>query len=722
MPTRILIIFAVFFIAAAAITCNSADTAPTPDPIMSTLELQPTHTEDNSDELRLAKAQTVAADRINQATEQTRTAAATRESIERHLEAVLGATATSDVTGTPPSLAPAPTPGTGIIPIPVPRPTSVRPPAQTVAVPEAPDDPPTREHEAPTPQGNQPAPPTSPPPPTITTTPPTRIPRPTRAIPTATPVQPLPATREPFPPYVTSTPGPPPTRIPRPDPRPTPTPQPATLIDNHPLTNSMNQQTLAAIKNIPWATDGVAHGEYEPLRLIIELADRSPTSTLKLIEMPFLDTITPGDRETLQALLILAQHQQGIYAAIADQRPIFHIGPITDENAAAVVAWGSQVKQNIGNTGPPPWPHRYTLSKSEHEINGRTIHFKIARIGDHRRRTSDALAAAARTAESLMNRPLPVDAIMILFLQEDAAITDYYNAGFGIIFDGKYATNNQKDITDEELLRHDQERDDAFLKAIMQYYWNGNEPWIDFGIAQTAATYDQSGPDRFNYPCPDATSINLIQGRPHRANSQPDVKCAEATGSRFFLELESIIGKNALWNLITKLYDLRTNHNISIDLSYVRTEISFYADTLLRIADAGPRPHPAATAHATSSAIIGANARIVESWLAEAGCHRKISEPLNLSRTAKPVRLCIRYIYNPQSPKHAADLTVTEYGPDGLPYRQSALKVKTSPGEDESVASVTVGPEGDWAPGLHHITVANEDGSLALNYRFDPNI
>lgn len=152
-----------------------------------------------------------------------------------------------------------------------------------------------------------------------------------------------------------------------------------------------------------------------------------------------------------------------------------------------------------------------------------------------------------------MNRPFPVNAVIIVILPENAGAIDYYHAGFGTIINRKFAANIPYGIIPARLRQIHQERDDILLKAIMQYYRRNNEPWIDHGIAQTAVTYNKTGTARFNYPCPCAATMNQLEARPHSAASQVNVNCAEASGSRFFLKFQTIIGANALWNTITEL-------------------------------------------------------------------------------------------------------------------------------------------------------------------------
>ena len=219
-------------------------------------------------------------------------------------------------------------------------------------------------------------------------------------------------------------------------------------------------------------------------------------------------------------------------------------------------------------------------------------------------------------------------------------------------------------------------------------------------------------------PLPRAANVHQLETRPHRDASPADVRCAEAVGSRLFLELEGIIGANAFWNAAGELHDFAATSGRRLNKGYVMSSLDFYGDTAQRIMSAGPRPDPRAAAVATSTAIISANARIAEAWLAAGSCHQRLTRP---DGTQGPVIFCFKYVYDPTSPRHAADLTLTAYGPDGLPFHRQTVRAATTPGEDETVRGtpLTEAPQdGRWAPGVHRIILANETGALALNFAF----
>ena len=73
------------------------------------------------------------------------------------------------------------------------------------------------------------------------------------------------------------------------------------MINKHPGSDDLESLTIAALKSISWAADGVGRHEYRPLNLIIPRAALQPDATLKFLAMPFLEKIDPGDLEPRQA-------------------------------------------------------------------------------------------------------------------------------------------------------------------------------------------------------------------------------------------------------------------------------------------------------------------------------------------------------------------------------------------------------------------------------------
>ena len=135
----------------------------------------------------------------------------------------------------------------------------------------------------------------------------------------------------------------------------------------------------------------------------------------------------------------------------------------------------------------------------------------------------------------------------------------------------------------------------------------------------------------------------------------------------------------------------------------------------------GPRPDLIALTNATWSAIISANARITSM-----DCQRRLpsenTQPLNLSHVGRPVLFCFQYAYDPESPYHAANLTVIEYGPDELPYRRATSEAETSPAMTNPSSPPSRGPaSGHWALGVHRITLTDKRGAIARNSPYDVN-
>ena len=624
---------------------------------------------------------------------QTRTAEATKTSVESLIEAAAG------MTPVPHDQPPA-TPATArtAIPAPTPEPT---PEPQTAATPVSPTPPPRPTETAPAPT---PAPAPEPTPflePTRTPVPaPTPRPRPTptNAIPpTPTPTPTPEPTREAAP---AATPGPEPTRTPWR----TPPPPAAIEAEDHPLASRITESSPRAWRTItalPWIRDGIAPGERIEFDLLLSVTSEQPEAAAKLAKMPFLNSIGPGDREALTGLNELAIINANILGNIADAlKPYFKT--TTDARTALPPSIAASL---IVNPHIPPSINPPIIQTGTIELNGRRLRFDIVRERAGLGLAMDLLQEAARKAEALMNRPLPVTSVILFFRNPQSGYPEAFNTGTVIVAAPRL----------EQTLR----RETGTMKAIlleqmMRYYWRNNAGWIDHGISRTAAVHDRAGPIVYDYPCHNADTAADMDRRDPAWQPDDDYRCHATVGSRLFLELMNAAGKNAFWNAATGMYEF-AQAGTRLELGYVRLYFQPYGDPL-QIMLQGPIPDPQSNERSTPNhRIKDIKGRITESWLARNSCEKKLEEPLNPDGYQGTILLCYKAAYDPAAPSMRAKLTVKEYGPDGLPYASNKHQIITIPAFGEYIFSTPIGPGSGakWKPGEHIIALLNDDGSLA---------
>ena len=533
---------------------------------------------------------------------QTRTAEATKTSVESLIEAAAGMTPVphEQPTATPTAAQPA-------TPTSAPDPT---PEPQTAATPESSTLPPSPTEPAPAPS---PAPTPAPAPE------PTPFPDPTMTpVPTPTP-RPRPTPTTVIPPTPTPTPTPEPTRTeapatpPGPEPTRTPwrTPPPPAAInpEDHPLASGITESSPGAWRTItalPWVRDGIAPEERIEFDLLLSITSEQPEDAAKLAKMPFLESIGTGDREALTGLKELAATAQGILKNIADaQKPYFKT--TTDARTALPPSIAASF---IVNPQIPPSINPSIIHTETMELNGRQLRFDIVRERSGLGLTMDLLQEAIRKAEALMNRPLPVTSVILFFRNPQSGYPEAFNTGTVIVATPRL----------EQTLR----RETGTMKAIlleqmMRYYWRNNARWIDHGISRTAAIHDRAGPIVYDYPCHNADTAADMERRDPAWQPADDYRCHAAIGSRLFLEIMNAAGKNAFWNAATGMYEF-AQAGTRLEPGYVRLYFQSYGDPL-QIMLQGPIPDPQSKERSTPNhRIKDIKGRVTESWLARNSC------------------------------------------------------------------------------------------------------
>ena len=145
--------------------------------------------------------------------------------------------------------------------------------------------------------------------------------------------------------------------------------------------------------------------------------------------MPFLKSIGPGDREVLTGLNELAIINANILGNITDAlKPYFKT--TTDAHTALPpsIAASLIVNPHILPSINPPIIQTRTI-----ELNGRRLRFDIVRERAGLGLAMDLLQEAARKAEALMNRPLPVTSVILFFRNPQSGYPEAFNTGAVIV-------------------------------------------------------------------------------------------------------------------------------------------------------------------------------------------------------------------------------------------------------------------------------------------------
>ena len=234
----------------------------------------------------------------------------------------------------------------------------------------------------------------------------------------------------------------------------------------------------------PWVADGLDESEREVLTRLGEIATKDEAAALRILEMPFLDTVAAVDAGAMRALWHLAsKYRERFQQALA--HPTLREG-ITDEWAKVVVVLGV-VRDDT------PDLLDTLLDPDQVNVEERTINLPLAgevdlaivRTRPGSEHSMDMLERCVRGVEDFMGVPLPVGYVTVLF--EDNISVSGFNAQTYI------AALTRHDVGGSAIgiLSHE----------VGHYYWRGNHAWVDEGAATfISRTLREDSPARWAEP------------------------------------------------------------------------------------------------------------------------------------------------------------------------------------------------------------------------------
>ena len=393
-----------------------------------------------------------------------------------------------------------------------------------------------------------------------------------------------PITPEPTPqptPEPTPTPTPQPTPEPTPTPTPQPTPEPTTIpkisdfppnrppqptipplfeaIDDRPpsphLAGSQNDRWLAQsrpqiaakLSNLPWVSDGLSPLETEIKdQLTFLYVVNNTTEAASILDMPFLQSIEPGDLQAVISLKEISRKSQSTLQQIVNH-PTFASGGISNDwtPVIAVLLAAFRHNQNLISVLLDPTQVHLEARTTQTSLAG-PIDLNIVRTGpQHAKESMDRLEYAVHNVESFMGTPFPVDMVAVLYA--DAVLDDNVGQNF---------------TTGMSILPKHDTADSTYAQTttiheVAHYYWTGNEKWINEGMADFIAAYIKASNSMTRVlprkpPCHQYRTISQIprSDKPH--------SCNYSLGVRLFIDLYDAVGKEPFRQKIKSFYQEST--------------------------------------------------------------------------------------------------------------------------------------------------------------------
>ena len=480
---------------------------------------------------------------------------------------------------------------------------------------------------------------------------------------------------------------------------------------------------FGAVIDRPWVADGLNESETDVVQDLRWVAYGDEAAALRLLDMPFLESIGPADADAVDSLRLLAYWNRDF------QRVLSHptlSGGITDFWAQVVA-----VLNDVSVTNPRLID--VLLDPGRVAVEQRTVSLPLSgdvelviiRTGPGAVRSMDLWEQAVRGAEAFMSEPFPTRHVTLLF-GETVSESDVA-AHFG----SHAAVRPAYDVDDGG------PKADAvpwiIAREAARYYWNNNPDWVDEGasalmasIAESARTGRPLDPDR--PPCAHVQTIAALE-RLNEARGYDAFNCADALGERLFLDLYLTLGDGAFRQGFRTLYRLSEvedidGNEIPVGIDDIRNVYRSYAAAIANITARwydGTVPHDDSRLDRGSvdARLTGINGGIDGAFVSTTEEGAPIAV-VSAAEVTDRLWLTLDYSYRVVGGPHQTHLDVVEVFEDGFAIRRQSVTLTAEEqfvGETERVR-VGVEPSVPWAPGRYWVYVY-EDGRKVAQVEYE---
>ena len=298
-----------------------------------------------------------------------------------------------------------------------------------------------------------------------------------------------------------------------------------------------------------WYGDGITKEESEAISHMLRIARSDESAALRVIAMPFLNTVEPADEAALLSLRRMAVFRKNEFAMVM-AHPSLADG-ITDDLApiAAMLYGVAKYNPDLIQTLITPGGVAMEKRSIELPLSGE-VELVIVRTRPGAARSMDLLEHAVRTSETLMGEPMPTNYVGLLF--EDAVFEGFagVNSGTHIAILPKYDVDDGSRQAD--FVPH------SIAHEVAHYYWSGNADWIDEGVADFMAsaienTREGNTVGITNDPCAFIANIADLEASDSDRGSD-EFHCNYSLGERLFVDMYDTLGDSETWAALRSLY------------------------------------------------------------------------------------------------------------------------------------------------------------------------
>ena len=490
-----------------------------------------------------------------------------------------------------------------------------------------------------------------------------------------------------------------------------------------------SRSVVASIVSLGWVQDGIEDAEVDLIGALASIADKDAEEALRIVGMPFLETIEPPDISAMESLRQLAAFWPEAFVSVMSHRALRD--GISDDVAPIIATLDGVAETDPGLIDVLLDPTKVLLERRiiTLPLTGDVV-LDIIRTAPGAARSMDLLEHSVRGIEEHTGSPLPTKYVSLLY--ENAVLVSSAGTNFGT----HIAILPEYDINDDS--PEAQSSGSVIAHEVAHYYWSGNEDWVDEGAADFMASIVEGARTGqpigvTNPPCGYAGSIAELESL-GISRGGIEFLCNYSLGERLFVDLYLTLGDERFRQGLHALYlaseiedDADDRRGTSVGIEQIRE--AFRSDdgaesTVIARWYNGTEPYGLSRLdpHAVDPSLPGMNGRIDEAYIATSTDGPAVSV-FSAQDVTDWVYLTLKYSYSVSGGPHEVPLEIVEYYEDGFEFSHESgtLSAEARYIGGTSWFSVGQSPPWKWAPGHYVVYVYSGDHKVAeVEYEVTP--
>ena len=493
--------------------------------------------------------------------------------------------------------------------------------------------------------------------------------------------------------------------------------------------NYGDARVASSVVSLGWVQDGIEDSEVDMIEALASITDKNAGEALRIVGMPFLETIEPPDISAMDSLRQLAAFRPAAFLSVMSHAALRD--GISDDVAPIVATLDGVAETNPGRINVLLDPSRVLLERRiiTLPLSGDVV-LDIIRTAPGAARSMDLLERSVRSIEEYMGSPLPTNYVGLLYENAVSGSSAGTNFGTHIAILPKYDIDNDS--------HEAQPSGSVIAHEVAHYYWSGNEDWVDEGAADFMASIVEGAWTGqpigvTNPPCGYARSIAELESL-GISRGGIEFRCNYSLGERIFVDLYLTLGDEKFRQGFRALYlaseiedDADDRRGTAVGIEHVRE--AFRSDdeaesTVIARWYNGTEPYDLSRLDPSpvDPGLSGINGRIDEAYIAT-GTDGPGVTVFSAQDVADWIYLTLKYSYKVSGATREVPLEIVEYYEDGFEFsrRSHTLSAEARYIDGASWFSVGQSPSRKWAPGHYVVYVyAGERKVAEVLYEVTP--